>query len=69
MDWQLRIGYRGLASHVWREEWQCCVREDKLATRRRFKVYEFNFEVGRFDTLGEAKTFALRRLIALAKRS
>lgn len=66
-DWQLRIGFKGLASWVWREEWQVCVREDILARRRRWRVMEANSEVARFDTLKEAQIDTLRRLIEMAQ--
>jgi hypothetical protein len=65
-DWQLHTGHKGLQSWVWREEWQVCVREDILAMKRRFKVYEFNREVARFETLKQAQIETLRRLIELA---
>ena len=66
-DWKLHTGYRGLKSWVWREEWQVVVREDLLARKRRFRLLECCREVARFDTLKEAQTEALRRLIELAQ--
>ena len=64
-DWQLHTGYKGLKSWVWRQEWQVVVREHFLARHERFRVLEFCREVARFETLKEAKTEALRRLIEL----
>jgi hypothetical protein len=64
-DWNLRTGHKGLQSWVWRDEWQVVTREDPLATKKRFKVFQFSREVARFDTLKEAQIETLRRLIEL----
>ena len=63
---ELRHGYRGLASYVYRDQWEVVVREDILATRRRFRVMEYNREVARFETLRGAQKAVLKRLLQLA---
>ena len=65
--WHKRVGFRGIASHVYDGNLHVVVREDIGAAKLRFRVLVYSREVSRHARMEEAQLEVLKHLVELAK--